>query len=142
MYQNKLVDWIAELARRAARALEDVRCRLALGRELADLENRHLLAATLDDIGLSRGQLPGLVRGFPQRQRLFRRMLARRGASTGGLNRAVVNDMVWTCTTCGANKTCRSWLDAGHTRGAEAFCPNAGTIEKLAKSAWPRPRRT
>ncbi|MBI3512731.1 MAG: hypothetical protein HY060_01460 [Proteobacteria bacterium] len=134
---------IGDLLGRLARALDDRRRRRALGRELADLEARHILGATLDDIGLSRAQLPGLLGGFPQRQRQFRRMLARLGVPESRIaDRATRNDLIWTCTTCPAGKRCRHWLDAGRTRGYAAFCPNAAALKRLAAAAWPSPRHS
>jgi hypothetical protein len=141
MYQNRLIDRLAALAGRAARALEDRRGRRALARELADLEHGHLLDATLADMHVARSQVPALLRGFPQRQRLFHRMLARLGVSPAQLtDRDARNDLMWRCTTCQVDKTCRRWLDAGRTRGYEAFCPNAGAFKRLVATAWPRPR--
>ena len=141
MSRNRLIERIGELAGRAARALEDRRGRRALARELADLENGHLLDATLGDMHLSRAQVPALLDGFPQRQRLFNRMLARLGVSPTQLaDRDARNDLMWRCTTCQVDKTCRRWLDAGRTRGYEAFCPNASAFKRLVATAWPRPR--
>ncbi|MBI3512730.1 MAG: hypothetical protein HY060_01455 [Proteobacteria bacterium] len=141
MLGHGLAARITDLARRAARALDDHRRRRALGRELADLESRHMLDATLDDIGLSRAQVPGLLDGFPQRQRLFRRMLARLGVPESRIaDRAARNDLMWRCTVCSAGQRCRAWLDAGRTRGNAAFCPNAAAFKRLAEAALPRRR--
>ncbi len=133
-----LTDYVANTAWRMWQALDDRRQKRTLVREFADLEDRHLLDATLDDIGLSRGQVPALLRGFPRRQRLFRRMLARVGVPLSRIDdRATRNDMMWTCTTCAVDKRCRAWLDAGKTRGYEAFCPNSGALKRLAAHAAP-----
>ena len=141
MYQNRLIERLADLAGRAARAVADRRQRRALAREFADLENGHLLDATLGDLRLARSQVPALLRGFPQRQRLFNRMLARLGVSPAQLvDRNLRNDLMWRCTACQVDKTCRRWLDAGRTRGYEAFCPNASAFKRLVATAWPRPR--
>src|SRR6516162_6428276 len=99
MYQNRLIERLADLAGRAARAVADRRQRRALAREFADLENGHLLDATLGDLRLARSQVPALLRGFPQRQRLFNRMLARLGVSPAQLvDRNLRNDLMWRCT--------------------------------------------
>ena len=141
MYQNRLIERLADLAGRAARAVEDRRQRRALARELDGLGNGRLLDATLADMQLSRSQVPALVGGFPQRQRLFNRMLARIGVAPAQLaDRATRNELMWRCTACQVDKTCRRWLDAGRTRGYEAFCPNASAFKRLVAAAWPRPR--
>ncbi len=131
-----LTDYVATAAWHLWQALDDRRQKRRLAREFADLEDRHLLDATLGDIGLSRAQVPMLLRGFPRRQRLFRRMLARVGVPLSRLgDRAARNDMMWTCTTCAADKRCRDWLNAGKTRGYEAFCPNTAALKRLVSHA-------
>jgi uncharacterized protein YjiS (DUF1127 family) len=127
-----IADRIADLAQRVRLALDDWWARARLGRELADLENRHVLDATLTDVGLSRAQVPALVRGFPQRQRQFRRMLTRLGIPPSRIaGRDALNDLIWTCTICTVDKRCRAWLDTGRTRGYAAFCPNAAAFDQL-----------
>ena len=139
MLDHGLVARITDLAHRATQALDDWRRRRALARELDTLAGRHMLDATLDDIGLSRAQVPGLLNGFPQRQRLFRRMLARLGVPPSRIaDRATLNDMMWRCTVCPAERRCRAWLDAGRTRGYAAFCSNHAAFKLLAEQAWPR----
>jgi len=138
MLSRGLSGRIAEFARHVGLALDDRRRRRALGRELAELESRHMLDASLEDVGLSRAQVPALLRAFPRRQRLFRRMLARlRIAPSRIADRTALNELIWTCTVCAADKRCRAWLDSGQTGGYAEFCPNATAFEKLRR----QPRR-
>ncbi len=132
MSRESISDLIATAAERIGLKLDDWRQRRALSREFADLKDRRLLDATLADTGLSRDQVPTLVRGFPQRDRLFRRMAARLGVKLSRIpDRATRNELMWTCTTCTEAKRCRKWLDDGRTRGHQAFCPNAATFDSL-----------
>jgi uncharacterized protein YjiS (DUF1127 family) len=129
------LDSLARLYRVARDAFEDWRVRHALRREFADLEVQHLLDATLDDVGLSRSQVPALIRGVP-RHELFRRMLARLGIPSSRIgSRRQRGELLWTCTTCKSGKACRHWLDSGRTEGYRAFCPNAETLEHLRDRA-------
>ncbi len=125
-----------DLVQRILLAIDDRHRRSSLRCELVDLENRNLLDTTLQDIGLSRAHVPALVRGFPQRQRLLRRMMSRLGlrqSQFGG--RDAHNAVAWTCTTCTESGRCQEWLDGGKSRGHEDFCPNAEALRQMAGSA-------
>jgi hypothetical protein len=141
MPYQRVSDLIANLAEWIGLRLDDWRRRAALRREFADLKDRHILDATLADTGLSRDQVPVLVRGFPQRERLFRRMAARLGVPLSRIpDRATRHEMMWTCTTCTSAKRCRTWLDDGRTRGHQAFCPNAATFDAFRAGRGARSR--
>jgi hypothetical protein len=128
---HRLGDW----ARGFREALADWRQNLALRRELADLENQRLLDPTLTDVGLSRAQLPVLTESFPKRTRLFTRMLDRLGIDRAHQHRDTLNELATTCATCAETKHCRDWLDSSARTGYDAFCPNAGTLQKLRPEA-------
>jgi hypothetical protein len=42
------------------------------------------------------------------------------------------------CVGCAEAARCRSWLDAGRREGYDAFCPNAGYVERIAALAGTR----
>jgi hypothetical protein len=39
------------------------------------------------------------------------------------------------CVKCEARARCSAWLDTGLSEGYEAFCPNAGFIERIRSLA-------
>jgi hypothetical protein len=67
---------------------------------------------------------------------LLGEMLGRQGADT--LRLAVASGghdfarAVRQCGSCGEMAQCRSWLESGRREGYEAFCPNAGYVERVA----------
>jgi hypothetical protein len=65
--------------------------------------------------------------------RPFRQMLAHQGIDpTRGWNgcEEMIFRALRTCSSCGAQETCRSWLAENHPRGTyPSFCPNGATFE-------------
>ena len=52
----------------------------------------------------------------------------RRAAAGGGQDFMLA---VRRCVHCDAAAECRAWLDLGRRDGYEAFCPNAGYVDRL-----------
>jgi uncharacterized protein YjiS (DUF1127 family) len=126
----------ARIAQRAKIAVEDMRQRHALRRELADCDMRGSLDETLADIGVSRAQVAPLVKGAPNAARLLTRMAAWVGVDLEGIrDPALRRELQRVCTLCRSQGHCKHWLDHPDSRGYRDFCPNAELLDEL------RPRR-
>lgn len=130
--------WAARLQHAAAAARE----RNLLRTELADLAARGELDRALAEIGLTRAQLPTLVRNYPDACHLLTRMMDRLGVDVETIERAgSMHDVVWRCTACAARRRCAAWLDDPDDGGWRTFCPNFETFaQALARSPGAEPR--
>jgi hypothetical protein len=122
--------WASRLQSAALAARE----RNALRIELADLEARGELDRTLADAGLTRAQVPAVVRSHPNACHLMARMMDELGIDAESVDAAdSMHDAAWRCTTCTEKRVCAEWL--AHPRDAawRAFCPNADTFEEARR---------
>jgi uncharacterized protein YjiS (DUF1127 family) len=125
---------VGALWARLARVLRNWRAHARLRRELDELAARGELAQALADAGLCEGQLQGMLRCDADRAELLEAMMRRVGVDPAAAARFPgLRDIEWVCTTCRAGERCREWLAHGEPGGQHAFCPNADTLDALAK---------
>jgi uncharacterized protein YjiS (DUF1127 family) len=116
-------------------AIERVRVwheRRALKRELCELDD-----SALADLGLSRSQIPYLVKAHPKAAGLLAEMLARLGLDKDELlyQQGTHEDLYRTCIMCRERRQCERWLAGGKTdEGYRVFCPNAPTLYRLVRA--------
>lgn len=119
--------WASRLQHAAAAARE----RNLLRTELADLAARGELDRALTEVGLTRAQLPILVKNFPDACHLLARMMGRLGIDAETVERVgSMHEVVWRCTACAARRRCAAWLDHPDDKGWRSFCPNVETFEE------------
>lgn len=82
----------------------------------------------LADIGLSRAEIPAIVKAYPTAGRLQRRMMTRLGLDLGQAVDAwpaVMRAVGRACAKCGERKRCERWLESCDANESyRAFCPN------------------
>lgn len=130
------VEPAVNLVARLISALDDWREREQLRRELAALAANGELDGVLEEIGVSRGQLPLLLArrlsAAPRLDPMIQRLGLDRAAlrATGELREAE-----WRCLQCQTWRQCESWLAADQLGdGFASFCPNTPTFELVR--AW------
>ena len=100
------------------------------------LESLAILAATALGFGIVALAVAGLWRAaVDERRLLLAEVLAFEGidmsehvTGTGARQYALAAGR---CMRCGAREQCEGWLAGRHAGGYEAFCPNAGYVERL-----------
>lgn len=134
---DKLATAVTRLPVRAALALEGLREKAVLKRELQFLDENHELDRVLSDVGLTHGELPGLLQAHPGAARQFTAMMARVGVDAARLPNDVatsvaLRDMERRCASCEAWRECRDWFafDGADDRYRH-FCPNGHALEEL-----------
>lgn len=105
------------------RLLADWRRRQAFRSEFARLDAAGQLESILDDMGLVRGDLARLARGYPQSERLFRGMAYQLDVGLDDLDPASLQELRHTCALCSSHGACRRWLAAAKAT-RPAFCLN------------------
>jgi uncharacterized protein YjiS (DUF1127 family) len=124
--------FMARLAQRARDAIDEMRQRHALRRELADCDMHGGLDETLGEIGVSRAQIPSLIKGAPRASHLLGRMAAWLGVDLPGMrDPALKRELQRVCSLCQSQSQCRHWLEHPDGRGHREFCPNAETLDEL-----------
>jgi hypothetical protein len=124
--------FMARLAQRARDAFDEMRQRHALRRELGDCDMRGGLDETLGEIGVSRAQIPALIKGAPRASHLLGRMAAWIGVDLQGMrDPALKRELQRVCSLCQSQGQCRHWLEGPKGSGYRDFCPNAETLDEL-----------
>jgi hypothetical protein len=124
--------WASRLQSAALAARE----RNALRTELADLAAKGELDRTLADAGLTRAQVPALVRNHPNACHLLARMMDQLGIDAESVDEAdSMHDAAWRCTTCTEKRVCAQWLAQPRNETWRAFCPNADTFDAARRLA-------
>jgi uncharacterized protein YjiS (DUF1127 family) len=131
---------IATIPGRLAQAVEGWREHRAIDCELAELAAQGNLDRVLDDVGLTRSDIPSLLKGHPGAARQLAEMLERLGIAPRDI--AANHDMrevELRCIGCASWRRCRKWLRSGAADDRwQGFCPNAGTYARmLAKPETP-----
>ncbi len=121
---------------RMAEAARDWWARSKQWREFDDLAAEGMLDSVLEDIGLSRGEIPTVMHAFPRSGRRHEDMMRWTGVDPERLPpTADIREAQWLCIRCGAAKECDAWRGLPESqRGAPTFCPNIETFERIR--AW------
>lgn len=125
-------DFAAHCARKAFNLIAIWHDRRMLAKELNALDDR-----ILAELGLTRSEIPLMVRAYPTATEQFTRMLARIGLDTkeAPLDPATRGDMYRVCTLCAKRRRCRRWLaSTKDADGYPAFCPNAWMFGRLLEA--------
>jgi hypothetical protein len=129
-FTETIRSWASRLQSAALAARE----RNALRTELADLAARGELDRALADAGLTRAQVPTLVRSHPNACHLLARMMDELGIDAESVDEAdSMHDAAWRCTTCTQKRICAAWLEHPRDETWRAFCPNADTFEEARR---------
>jgi hypothetical protein len=119
--------------RRLSRALHNANARAELRREFANLEEAGALDSVLCDAGLSRSEMPVIIKNHPGARRRLAGMLARLGLRNsselrhGSEGQAIQR----TCLLCRASARCDRWLNGSTDDDPRRFCPNAEAFDAL-----------
>jgi uncharacterized protein YjiS (DUF1127 family) len=130
---SNMLQAIAGVPRRVALTLEAWREHIALDCELAELETQGDLDKVLDDVGLSRSDIPRLLGSHPGCAHQLARMLeALRIAPQQLESKTEMREVELRCIGCATWRRCRDWLDseAADDRWRD-FCPNANVFAPL-----------
>jgi hypothetical protein len=128
---------VTGLRGRIRTAIDDARDRNALRRDLIELERVGELDKVLEDLGLSRGGIPLLLKNHPRSARLLAAMMDRLGVPNPrdpwlrARLQPQLTEIRQQCLMCTETRACQRWLRSGATTGNEAFCPNAATLARL-----------
>jgi len=122
------------LAALAAR-FSDWRERRRLAAEIDEMAAAGELEPMLSDAGLSRAQIPTLLRSASGTRRLLEGMAARLGVDLAAMSPTLRRDVEWTCASCDEQRRCRRWLARGGTEGYAAFCPNTPAFRRQMRAA-------
>jgi len=109
------------------------RARFALEAVLSGLEDHQL-----DDLGITRADIPAYARASPFAPRLLAAMLARLGIAPEWVRpQSHAHDqLLRACRVCPDVAACRRWLaKCEPPDGYRAFCPNAALLDKLARTS-------
>jgi uncharacterized protein YjiS (DUF1127 family) len=122
---------VSDLVCRLITALDDWRERERLRSELAGLANTGELDGVLQEVGLSRGEIPVLLAGRPGAAHRMDEMMRRLGLDRAALSASgELRDAEWRCMRCPAWRRCRSWLAAEPlANDVPFFCPNLPSFE-------------
>ncbi len=125
-------DGAGHIVARIRAALQAMRDRHRLRRELEVLDSEGDLDRILADAQLSRGDIEPLLENYPASAHRLDDMAARLNVADA-LHRdpATERDMQHLCSVCQEMGRCRRWLDSGATEGFQEFCPNAAALEAL-----------
>jgi uncharacterized protein YjiS (DUF1127 family) len=115
--------------------LGDWRERRRLAAEFDEMQAAGELDPLLADAGLSRAQVPTLLKSASGTRRLLERMAARLGVDLAAMPAPLRRDVEWTCASCGEQRHCRRWLKRGETAGYAAFCPNTPAFRRQLRAA-------
>ena len=121
---------------RLVQALRDRRARARQWREFDDLAACGALDDVLAEAGLSRTDVPAVLRAHPQSARRQKEMRRWMGVDTEPRPPvAELREAQLSCVRCTAGRECDHWLalPAGERR-VPTFCPNIGTFRRLR--AW------
>lgn len=146
---DKVASAVTRLPVRAALALDGLREKAALKRELQYLDENQELDRVLSDVGLTHGELPTLLQAHPGAARQFTAMMARIGVDAARLSKdvatsAALRDMEQRCASCEAWRECRDWFAFGPADDRyRHFCPNGRALEDMrdAQSSAAAPDR-
>jgi len=107
----------------------------ALECELAELAAHGALDHALADVGLSRSEMPRLLKGHPGAIRQLTEMTQRAGINAAVLARdQSLKEIKWRCIECRSWRQCRAWLAANETGdGYRVFCPNVDAFDEMRK---------
>lgn len=128
----KVRGFAARCVRRAVDQVAIWHDRRMMAEELEELDDR-----TLGELGLTRDQIPLVVRAYPAATKQFTQMLARVGLDTkeAPLDASTRGDLYRTCTMCAKRRRCRRWLaSTKDVDGYPAFCPNAWMFSRLLEA--------
>lgn len=120
----------------AVQRLRAWRARFALEAILSGLEDHQL-----DDLGITRAEIPAYARASPFALRLLNAMLARLEIAPEWVRpRSHAHDeLLRACRVCPNVAVCRRWLaTCTPPDGYRAFCPNATLLDKLARTSGGR----
>ncbi len=122
-----------------SRLAQSIRARSARARqwrEFGDLAACGALDDVLAEAGLSRADLPTIMRAYPESAQRHKEMRHWTGVDSAPLPPvAEVREAQMSCVRCTAVRDCDHWLalPAGK-RPVPTFCPNIGTFRRLR--AW------
>ncbi len=127
---------------RLAQALRDRRARAKQWREFDDLAGCGVLDDVLAEAGLSRADLPTVMRAHPQSGRRHAEMRRWTGVEAKPLPSAVESrDAQLRCIRCTAWRECEHWLALpADERPVPTFCPNIDTFRRMRAWQAGRPR--
>ncbi len=141
----------AGLPGRILLAGEGWRERSRLRRELDNLDQKGELDRTLIDSGITRSDVPRLMRAHPRTLEQLAGMMQRLGIDRAALPHTpavaeALRAMEWRCGACADWRKCRAWLAARDApESYRAFCPNAAALDALrcgdAAAAGAAPRK-
>jgi len=119
--------------RRLSRAIRDANARAELRREFDQLEGAGALDSVLGDAGLSRAEMPVIIKNHPGAAQRLAGMLARLGLrKTVETQGAADTQMIQrTCLVCRASARCDRWLNGTSNDDPHRFCPNAEAFDQL-----------
>jgi uncharacterized protein YjiS (DUF1127 family) len=126
---ERLVAGVYDRATAVVSMAESWRHRNALAKELTALDDHQL-----EDLGITREQIPQLVSAHPEAPALMQRMMQRFGVAAESLAdkpelRRLLQQV---CNGCFARGECKRWLRSAAAGDYPGFCPNAPTFAELA----------
>jgi len=120
----------------ARRAMGNARKRRAMRRAFDECGRAGVLDATLADLGLDKGDIGPLIKGFPGSEDLLAAMCRRMGIDAMPLqDPAIARVMQRSCALCTDHGRCARWLKADPFDDYHDFCPNAELVDFLRKRA-------
>ena len=126
---------LCDLPSRLMLAIEDWREHFALESELGELSAHGTLDRALADVGLSRSEIPRLLKGHPSAIRQLIEVMRRAGINFTELARdQALKEIEWRCIECRSWHRCRAWIASNQPGdGYRAFCPNTSAFDELRK---------
>jgi Family of unknown function (DUF6455) len=122
----------SHLAARALAAIDELRQRHRLRREMEGLEDGGMLDRVLAEAQLTRADIETMLGNYPASGHLLDEMAERLHiADEVHEDRLVERDLRHVCTLCSTQGRCRHWLASGRSEGFEAFCPNADQLRAM-----------
>lgn len=121
---------------RLIQKIYDRRERVRLRREFDDLEACGVLDEVLAEAGLSRSDLPTVLRGHPRSGRRHAAMKRWIGVdSKPSTSRSELRDAELSCIRCGRWRECEHWFALpADERPVPTFCPNISAFRRIR--AW------
>lgn len=114
----------------------NVRKRRAMRQAFDECGRAGVLDATLADLGVTKGDIGPLIKGYPGSEDLLAAMCRRMGIDAMRLqDPTTARVMQRSCALCANHGRCARWLKVDPFDDYHDFCPNAELIDFLRKRA-------
>lgn len=133
---SRLAAVIDRCRSRLARKISEIRERVALRAEFAQLGQTGQLDRVLSDIGVDPAAISTLIKNHPGAPRRLAAMLRRLRIepTPQGLASTEMRAIQRTCLLCAASGKCDRWLGSDGSEDPSHFCPNAEAFHDLIGS--------